>query len=268
MKVQFISLGSGSSGNCYYLGYNGYGILIDAGIGVRSIKKRLKAVGIPMESVSAVFVTHDHADHVKSVGVLGEKMFIPIYATELAHRGINGSYCVTEKLHSSVRYIEKGSPLRFHDFTIEAFEVPHDATDCVGYCVTVGGKTFCFATDLGEITDTAARYIVRANYLVIEANYDEHMLEVGPYPAYLKSRIKSRTGHLCNSATAEFLATHFTDHLRNIWLCHLSHTNNTPDAAYATVANRLAEGGIIVGRDVELTALSRTSPSALYEFDV
>ena len=116
MKVRFISLASGSSGNCYYLGTDTYGILIDAGIGIRTIKKTLKDFNILMESIRAVFVTHDHADHIKAVGHLGEKMNIPVYTTARIHEGINRSYCMTEKLSTSVRYLEKQVPMMLEDF--------------------------------------------------------------------------------------------------------------------------------------------------------
>ena len=196
MKVRFISLASGSSGNCYYLGTDTYGILIDAGIGIRTIKKTLKDFNILMESIRAVFVTHDHADHIKAVGHLGEKMNIPVYTTARIHEGINRSYCMTEKLSTSVRYLEKQVPMMLEDFRIESFEVPHDGTDNVGYCIEIDGKVFSFLTDLGEITPTAADYISKANYLILEANYDEEMLKMGPYPQYLKERIMSRTGQI------------------------------------------------------------------------
>lgn len=267
MKIRFISLASGSSGNCYYLGTEKYGILIDAGIAARSIKKILKDFGIGLETIRAVFVTHDHADHIKAVGGLGEKLNIPIYTTASIHQGINRSYCMTEKLHSSVRYLEKGQPMQLADFLIESFEVPHDGTDNVGYFIEIGGKTFAFLTDLGEITPTAAGYIRKANYLIIEANYDEEMLQMGTYPPYLKERIKSRTGHMSNADTARFLAENFNDGLRYIWLCHLSKDNNHPELAYKTVELKLHEHGIIVGRDVHLYALKRTTPSELFEFE-
>ena len=132
MKVKFLSLASGSSGNCYYLGTDTYSILIDAGIGVRTIKKCLKEYGLALERVRAVFVTHDHADHIKAVGTLGEKYGIPIYSTPEIHMGINKNYCMTEKLSSaSARYIQKEEPLCLGDFKITAFEVPHDGTDNV-----------------------------------------------------------------------------------------------------------------------------------------
>ena len=267
MKVKFMSLASGSSGNCYYLGCETYGILIDAGIGVRTIRKRLKDVGIPLESILAVFVTHDHADHIKSLGVLGENLFIPIYATDKTHNGINHSYCMTQKLGASARRLEKYQPLKFRDFIIESFEVPHDGTDNVGYCIEIDGKTFCFITDLGEITETVEKYILKANYLIIEANYDAEMLKMGTYPPYLKERILSNTGHLCNATTAEFLATHWQSSLHKIWLCHLSRENNHPDLALKTVELRMKQAGISVGKDVEICALKRSAPSELYTFE-
>lgn len=267
MKVKFISLASGSSGNCYYIGTESYGILIDAGIAARTIKKALKEFGIGMDTIIGVFVTHDHADHIKGVGGLGEKLNIPIYSTSLVHQGINKSYCMTEKLHSSVRYLEKNEPMQLRDFRIESFEVPHDGTDNVGYCIEIDGKTFSFLTDLGEITPMAAEYICKANYLILEANYDEDMLRMGNYPQYLKERIISRTGHMSNTDTAEFLAENISENLQYIWLCHLSKDNNHPELAYKTVEFRLRDKGIVVGKDVQLSALKRNTPSEVYEFD-
>ena len=267
MKVKFISLASGSSGNCYYIGTDEYGILIDAGIAVRTIRKHLKEVGIGMETIRAVFITHDHADHIKAVGGLGEKHNIPVYTTARIHEGINKSYCMTEKLSTSVRYLEKQQPMQLEDFRIESFEVPHDGTDNVGYCIEIDGKIFSFLTDLGEITPTAAKYICKAHYLILEANYDDEMLRMGTYPDYLKERIAGPNGHLSNSATADFLAENITEHMRYIWLCHLSKDNNHPELAYKTVEWKLRQHGVIVGKDVQLCALKRTTPSELYEFE-
>jgi len=274
MKIQFICLASGSSGNSYYLGLQGvaegndYGILIDAGIPVRTIRQHLRDVGIPFERVAAVFVTHDHADHIKSLGTLGERCQLPIYATELTHVGINRNYVTTQKLTSCMRYVTKDTPLTFRDFVITPFEVPHDATDAVGYCVEVSGRTFVFATDVGHITDSASAYIDRANYLVLEANYDADMLRRGNYPAHLKRRIIGPRGHLCNDETASYLAEHLAPHTSHVWLCHLSAENNHPDLAYKTVEWQLRQRGIVAGKDFYLAALKRTTPSELFEFEV
>lgn len=267
MKVKFISLASGSSGNCYYLGTETYGILIDAGIGIRTIKRTLKDFNIALETIKAVFVTHDHADHIKAVGHLGEKMNIPIYTTSLIHSGINKSYCMTEKLRTSAHFLEKEQPMQLNDFIIESFEVPHDGTDNVGYCIEIAGKIFSFLTDLGEITETAAKYISKAHYLILEANYDEEMLKMGPYPKHLKDRILSSTGHMSNNDTADFLAENIQEHLQHIWLCHLSKDNNHPELAYKTIEWKLKSKGILVGKDVQLTALKRNTPSEVYIID-
>jgi Metal-dependent hydrolases of the beta-lactamase superfamily I len=265
--LKFLSLASGSSGNCYYIGTEKYGILLDAGISARSIRKTLKDHGIEMEQIMAVFITHDHADHIKSVGSLGEKFGIPIYATALVHEGIHKCHYVDHKLYLSRRIIEKEEPVLIKDLKITAFEVPHDASDCVGYMVQYKEHKFVLATDIGQITEEVARYIRIANHLIIEANYDDEMLANGKYPDFLKMRITNGRGHLCNLETARFLASNFDLHLKNIWLCHLSKDNNHPDLALKTVEMAMAEYGIRPGKDVNLSALKRTYPSGIFELD-
>ena len=267
MTFRFMSLASGSSGNCYYLGVENYGILIDAGIGIRSIKKILKENGIGMEQIMAVFITHDHADHIRAVGSLGEKYGIPIYATALVHTGMDASRYVDEKLYTSRRIIEKEHEVYIKDFKITAFDVPHDASDCVGYLVSYKHHKLVLATDVGRITDKVAEYIRIANHLAIEANYDKEMLLKGNYPTFLKERIMNGTGHLCNTETADFLAANFDLHLKNIWLCHLSKDNNHPELAYKTVEVAMGEYGIRLGKDVNLFALKRSFPSEIFYLD-
>ncbi|KAA6338749.1 putative metallo-hydrolase YycJ [termite gut metagenome] len=267
MKVTFISLASGSSGNCYYLGTKKYGILIDAGIGVRTIKKRLKEAGISLDVIRAIFITHDHSDHIKGVGYLGEGLNIPVYATALVHKGINKNYHIRQKLCSSVRYLEKETSVRLEDFCITPFEVPHDSIDNVGYCIEIGEIVFSFLIDIGEITPVAAQYIRKANYLVVEANYDEEMLRTGSYCSRLKERIACKTGHLSNVTIADFLAENTTGILRHIWLCHLSKNNNTPELAYETIGKGLRERGFVLGRDIQLDVLKRSAVSGPYEIE-
>ena len=174
---------------------------------------------------------------------------------------------MTEKLSTSVRHLSKETPLELDDFKITAFEVPHDGTDNVGYCIEVDGKVFTFLTDLGHITPIAAQYICKANYLIIEANYDEEMLRMGPYPQYLKERIAGPNGHMCNRDTAEFLADNIHEELKFIWLCHLSKDNNHPELAYKTVELILRSRGVLVGKDVQLVALKRNTPTGMFEFE-
>lgn len=260
----FRCFASGSSGNCYYLGTLERGILIDAGISARLIQKHLRSMGLDFENIMGVLVTHDHADHIRAVGTLGERVHLPIYATSLIHEGIDRNYGVREKLKTSRRYFEKEQEWTLFDLTINTFTINHDSTECVGYVIDYNGQRFMIATDCGEPNEQMEAYIRTANHLVIEANHDEHMLLNGPYPTYLKERILSPRGHQSNVTCGELIARNYHEGLRNIWLCHLSLENNDPEVAYNTVADRLRDAGIVPGEDVYLKALERTTPSRIY----
>ena len=262
-----MSLASGSSGNCYYLGTEKYGILFDAGVSLRLTKKVLKENGIGIEQIMAVFITHEHSDHIRSVGGLGEKHGIPIYATEKVHAGIENNLCEDNRLYTSRRFIEKEVAVYIKDLKVTAFNVPHDANECVGYLVDYNGQKFVLATDVGHIDEKVGEYIRIANHLIIEANYDREMLIQGKYPPFLKERISNGNGHLSNSEIAGFLAANFDLHLKNIWLCHLSKDNNHPELAYKTVEIAMQQYGIRIGKDVNLVALKRTTPSEMFILD-
>lgn len=267
MKLKFISLASGSSGNCYYLGTDTYGILIDAGIGVRTIKKVLKDFEIPFETILGVFITHDHADHIKSAGFLGEKYGIPIYATEETHIGMNRNYGMTQKIYQSKRVVVKDQVTELRDLKITPFEVSHDGTDNVGYLIELGHIKFGIATDLGHITPKVVEYMSRVNHLIIESNYDPEMLMHGAYPYHLKQRVNGERGHLSNKDCAKFLSEHYHKDLKHIFLCHLSRDNNHPELAFKTAEYALLEHDIRIGRDLHLIALKRNTPSELYFFE-
>lgn len=265
MVLKFLSLGSGSCGNCYFLGTGSYGILIDAGIGIRSIKKYLAGNGIAWGQIKALLITHDHADHIKSAGNVGERCGIPVYCTESMHQGMNRNYCMTQKLsNASVRYICKEVPFMIDDFKITAFEVPHDGTDNVGYCIEIDGKTFTIATDIGHITPTALPYLNKANYLVLEANYDAQMLQDGPYPLFLKERITNGNGHLCNDEMALYIKEHYRSALKHVWLCHLSEENNHPALVQKCIEQALESLGVTPNVETKVTVLKRRTPSVLY----
>ncbi len=264
--LKFICLGSGSSGNSYFLFSENFGILIDAGIGIRLLKKHFRAIGMTFDRINAILVTHDHADHIKAVGALANDYKLPVYATKEVHEGINRNYSVTTKLHADlVRYIEKEKDFVLGDFTIRAFNVPHDSSDNVGYSIQYGDVNFCLLTDVGHISENIPAYISAANYLVLESNHDDNMLMMGPYPAHLKGRIRGDYGHLSNKAAACALADNMTERLRHIWLCHLSEENNHPELARKTITSHLRSFGILVGKDVHLDILRRRIPSEIFE---
>lgn len=264
-KLIFRSLASGSSGNCYYLGTQYGGILIDAGISARLIQKHLREMNLDFRNIQAVLITHDHADHIRAVGTLGERVHLPIYTTREIHGGIDRNYGVREKLKTSRRYFEKGEIFELAGMRITTFGVSHDSTDCLGYVIDYMGQRFTIATDCGEPSVTMAGYIATSNHLVLEANHDERMLLNGPYPTYLKQRILSNRGHQSNVTCGRLLADNYHPTLKNIWLCHLSLENNDPQVAYDTVSDILLDAGVVPGEDVMLMALPRTEASPVFE---
>lgn len=264
--LRFLSFGSGSSGNCYYLFTEKEGILIDTGITIRSLKKGFYNYGLKLDDVKAVLVTHDHADHVKYVGMLSQEFNLPVYALHNVHVGIENNYCVQRKIApANARVIEKGSTFQLGDFKITSFGVPHDSSDNVGYRIEVDGVVFCLMTDAGYVTDEMKSFISEANYLVLEANHDEEMLMSGPYPQHLKIRVRGPRGHLSNKECAQALAENATPELRYVWLCHLSEENNHPELARKTVEMVLRRYGIIPGKDFQLEVLKRKVPSEVFE---
>ena len=266
--MKFISFGSGSSGNCYLLTTPNDALLIDLGVGLRGLKKDFRDYGLSLSMVHHVLITHDHADHIKSVGSISADFTLPIYATREVHSGINRNYCVTKKVaHDLVRYVEKGQTITLGDFQVTPFGVPHDSTDNVGYYIEAGGTDFCLITDAGMVTDEMKTYISRAHHLVIEANHDEEMLIGGPYPQFLKERILSGTGHLSNRSCGEAIAQNMSQDLKRVWLCHLSEENNHPELARKTVESVLRSYGIVVGADLQLEVLKRNSPTGPYELE-
>lgn len=264
--LKFISFGSGSSGNCYMLMTPTDGLLIDIGVGIRGLKKDFRDYGLSLSQVHHVLVTHDHADHIKSVGSFSKDYHVPVYATEKVHEGIDKNYCVQQKVPLELkRYVEKGEMIRIGEFVVTPFAVPHDSSDNVGYMIEIEGITFCVITDAGCVTDEMKPFISRANYLVIEANHDEEMVNNGPYPQFLKDRILSQTGHLSNRSCGLALVENMTENLHYVWLCHLSEENNHPELARKTVESVLRDYGIIVGVDLKMEVLKRTTPTGVYE---
>lgn len=266
--LRYISFGSGSSGNCSCLIDEDGGLMIDAGVGIRKLKKAFSEYGLSLSGVHSIMITHDHADHTQTVGVLSEKHGLPIYATRLVHTGIVENKYTHKKVPMAMRReISTGVRFVLGRFQITPFHVPHDSRDNVGYLVEHEGVNFCLMTDVGHVTEEMGRMIAQADYLVIEANHDEDMLRTGPYSQRLKSRITSGTGHLSNRLCGEALTKYLTPRTKHIWLCHLSQKNNTPDIALDTVRKKLCNSGYRVGEDFQLEVLPRTKVAGFYELE-
>lgn len=262
--VKFISLSSGSNGNCYYIGNDEVSILIDAGIGPRTIKKRLSEYGISFDKINLVLITHDHVDHIRGLYALADRENIPVFATKKLYNSILNFTRFGYKLKAHVNFTVIGSPSTFKGVSFTPFLVPHDATETVGYYIDFYGVKFTFITDAGAVTENVLHYCSIANVLILESNYDTNMLYNGSYPKELQNRITSGNGHLSNDQTAQTIKQIYRKELGYIYLCHLSENNNTPEKAYNAVSGVLSELNLKIGSDITLECLPRREASKLF----
>ena len=179
--ARFLSISSGSNGNCYYIGNENTALVVDAGIGFRTIKQRLAKAGVDVSSVEMIFVTHDHVDHVRGLLSLAQRLSVPVYATARLHDALSRHNAVGPDLAGSRRVLRLGVTERIRGVDCVAFEVPHDATQTLGYFLDFFGVRFVFMTDLGRVPEYAYAYCQQADYVIIESNYDIDMLIRGRY---------------------------------------------------------------------------------------
>lgn len=273
----YISFGSGSSGNSCYIGNRQGGFIVDAGIRAEKITDTLAANGVPMSKVRGILLTHDHSDHVKyAYTLLRNNRHIRLFCTNRVLNGLLRRHGISRRIKEYHMPIFKEIPFTIGDFEITAFDVPHDGTDNMGFSISYDNRNFVLATDLGAVTERARYYMSQANYLVIEANYDLHMLLTGRYPEHLKARIQTDNGHMDNTATAAFLREIAGPHLRYVFLCHLSQDNNTPQKALSAVREALEQAGFRIGSaretiddraaDIQLMVLPRFNPTRWFVF--
>lgn len=263
--LYFRSLSSGSCGNASLLRCGEKMIMIDAGLGIRTLKKHFKELCIDPRQLSAIFVTHDHADHIRGLEAFAVDFSIPVYASPLVYKAFHHATYLHGGLLNFLGLMEVGETVSIGQMEISSFEVPHDATQNVGYVVKGPTGTFTLLTDVGEVTPRVEQAIRDSNYLVIESNYDEEMLRTGKYPYILKQRILSSHGHLSNAVSADTVVRNLHPGLRFIALCHLSGNNNTPQVAYTNMANGLRRAGVEIGSDLRLEVLKRRIVSDEYQ---
>lgn len=262
--IKFKSLSSGSCGNCYYLGVFGEdghcidGILIDAGVSPRRIKKELEKDGLGPDAFSCQLITHDHLDHIRSLGSCCKHIGKPVWSTAKLLDVMSRHYITGEYLRPLKHALQEGwNEVVPGLISVQYFEVPHDATQTVGYAILIDGYKFVIMTDLGRITKQAESFAKQADTVVIESNYDPDMLLHGPYPPELQDRIRDGHGHLSNGECAEAIKAFAHEGLRNVFLCHLSEHNNTPELARATSSPSL-------DASIRLAPLPRNYASPLF----
>jgi phosphoribosyl 1,2-cyclic phosphodiesterase len=258
----FCSLASGSNGNCYYIANGEEGILIDAGISMRSIRKRLGEIGVTINRIKAVFITHDHSDHIKGVAALTQLLEIPVYASHECIESVRNNPDCRDIRTGALTAIGEAAEKHVIGLAVEGFHVSHDAPGSMGYHIRNSHNSITLATDLGYISEKVAFYLKKATVVVLESNYDEEMLHKSRYPRFLRERVSGARGHLGNRQAAEFLAEHFTPYMSHIFLCHLSKENNHPDLAMNTLREKFSNRGIDTGETIlrTLPRGARTEP--------
>lgn len=272
--IRFMSFGSGSSGNCSYVGDERSGFLIDAGVEGAKVENALREKGIAMTSVKGIILTHDHGDHVRYVySLLRNHRHLLVYCTPRVLNGMLRRHSLSRRVKDYHRAIYKEFEFSIGNFVITPFEVMHDGSDNCGFHIRHGGLTFAVATDLGCISDRVDHYFSGVDFMMIESNYDSEMLRNGSYPDYLKARIEHETGHLDNRVSAGLVASKLHPDLRYVFLCHLSNDNNTPEKALdahrsALLASRpdlkIGDGTRENLTDIEVISLPRFEPTPLY----
>jgi len=231
-----VSLGSGSNGNATLVRVNDTLLLVDAGFSAKTICERLAAVEIAPEDIAAILVSHEHSDHVKGVPVLARRFGIPVWLTRGTFRGMK------DQNIPQVEFLHPHGSFCIGDAKVTPFPIPHDAAEPCQYIIGDGNRRFAIATDMGCITPYVNEQLAGVDALLLEANYDEHMLANGAYPYALRNRIDGRYGHLSNVQSAVLAASLEHPGLQQLFLGHLSENNNTPDNALGSVADRLTRG--------------------------
>jgi phosphoribosyl 1,2-cyclic phosphodiesterase len=224
--VEICALASGSNGNCYYIGNNEEALLIDAGLSFKQILHRMEARALDPKKIKAIFITHEHGDHVRGARVTGKKLDVPVYMT----RGTHAAAFRTWKPISYLPILDN-VPVEVGGFAVFPILKNHDAVEPTSFRVACNGISIGVFTDIGAPCDNVKSHLQQCHALFLEANYDQQMLKVGPYPYHLKVRIDSTRGHLSNSQAFELLKEHAHAELRCVFLSHLSAENNTPELA-------------------------------------
>lgn len=254
--MKFSVLGSGSAGNSTFVESADNRFLIDAGFSAKKIEQRLAEIGVEPETLSAIFITHEHGDHILGAGVLARKYQLPLYITQKSYEIAKSK--LGKISDHQIRYLEGG--FYFSEQThITPFEVMHDAVLTVGFNIQDRQESkLSIATDIGYATNVVKDAFRYSDAIIIESNYDPEMLLIGPYPWELKERVKSKYGHFSNESAAKFIESIYTESLQKVFLAHISKDNNTQQLALKTVQHYLKQRGINV--PVEISCQDSATP--------
>jgi len=243
--MRFCVLGSGSKGNCTFVASKSVGLLIDAGFSGIEIQRRLAGIGVDINSIQAILITHEHGDHIKGVGVLSRKLKIPVFINAGTRMAAGKSL---DNLYE-VREFTTGTSFKFSHFDIHPFAISHDTADPVGFTIADDRASFGYCTDTGMVSKLIHHHLSHCHALVLECNHDLEMLRNGHYPPALQQRIRSKNGHLANPDTINCLKDLINPSLRHVVLAHISESNNCPELVQKQIDTFLA--GLQCGTTLE-----------------
>lgn len=262
MGIRFCSLSSGSSGNCQYIETDNTKILIDAGLSGKRIETLLSSIGVCPTTLDGIFVTHEHIDHSKGVGIFSRRYNLPIYAN--SNTWIGMSKIIGEVKENNTKVFISEKDININDLTIHPFKTSHDALEPVGYNIFYKKTKISIMTDTGWVNDNMKNKIKDSHLYFIESNHDVKMLREGSYPWPLKQRIMSTKGHLSNDDAGMILADVLRGNREIVLLAHLSQDNNRPEVAQETVRNSILSQGIDVDRDIRLEISFRDKATKVF----
>ena len=259
MALFITSLNSGSNGNCYYIGNHTEAVLVDAGICCRETEKRMQLLGLSMKKVKAIFISHEHTDHIKGVESIAEKYALPVYITSAtAQRG---------RLHFKkqlINYFVAYQPVKVGNLAVTAFPKLHDAVDPHSFIISDNGITVGVFTDIGTCCQHVGTHFSQCHAAFLEANYDDDMLANGSYPLFLKNRIRGGEGHLSNKQALEIFNTHRPKFMTHLLLAHLSKNNNDPQKVHQLFSEKAGGIKVVIASRYEQTALYTIQSATSY----
>ena len=250
MSLFIASLNSGSNGNCYYIGNDKEAVLVDAGISCRETERRMTRLGLPMQKVKAIFVSHEHSDHINGIAVLSRKYRLPVYITPATLQG-SGLNLERDLTFSFKAY----EPVTIGNITVSAFPKFHDAAHAHSFNISCNEVTVGVFTDIGMACKHLTAHFAKCHAAFLEANYDEEMLENGRYPYHLKRRIRGGLGHLSNAQALDVFMTHRPAFMSHLFLAHLSKDNNNPELVHELFRRHAGETEIVVASRFVETAV-------------
>lgn len=258
--LKFCSLYSGSSGNCLFVSTNNTKVLIDCGTSCKKICEGLASIDSSIEDIDAILVTHEHSDHVQSLGMVSKKFNIPVYANlETWNAMENQKEKISEE---NIKLFENDKDFLLKDLTIHPFTTPHDAANPCGFSIHNGKKRLSIATDLGYMDNRIFEQLQNSSFILLESNYEPELLDASRYPYHLKQRIKGPNGHLSNETAGKTISELMKKDLKEVILGHLSKENNFPELAYKTVAEQLMNNNADINT-IRLSVASRNAPGKI-----